>query len=486
MKLMKTSKIALTVMLLGTAAELPAPHNPGEERLQVGVPPRLINDPNVNHLPQRLRQHALKFLTSYNRVVDADANNPFSLYLDGILVFDGIGQVPNPGRHNWIEQAATAGFNPEAEGGDIPDFHQDTHSLYAQANAFYERYGAMINRLADEDNPIAQYLKGLIGLYGVGIEKNEDDAFDSLLASAQSGLYQRSMDFVLRRMKARLGEREAAITKARNLLKNPSADIQEHLSGLTGSHSLDRELMPDFDLRLFRSRLSWLPGFTERHFEVYDQLSVRLDELITTLKKDPITPPKIWGTAGALVLSGVFLGLGINRVVCSIGVECSPHQIPLNATSVLVSNTTSSASRTTCALETDSVIPLLTTFLNAGVIIGFAEYLWNMGSYYPRIHQTAKAAFCCRRTTVPSGWHSDDIKDEVRMTALFLTLNAYRTTNNHIGDVASLVSKKVDAVERLLGEKMPGHHHSLARRVMELAKAKDRRYPEFYDDEVEE
>ena len=109
-------------------------------------------------------------------------------------------------------------------------------------------------------------------------------------------------------------------------------------------------------------------------------------------------------------------------------------------------------------------------------MVGFLKGLGDVGQYSSRISETARAAFCCRRTTVPPIWKLSAIEHEVKMTALFLTLNTYANTNSHTGDIDALVFPRVRAVERLLSNRLT-NHYSLPRWVMEMST--DTSYPEF-------
>jgi hypothetical protein len=291
---------------------------------------RFTDDERVNHLPQRVRQHALDFYQKFNAAckavpgvnagaidlvgephksfvthyapvaggaaVAAVATEPVNplenrlvRFIDWIIAEDGIGTTQTPviarGIKTHMVDLHIAGA-VAVDAGHI-DF-------------FRASFMPTVEEASEGGNPIAQYLRGLLFYHGIGVVANQERGRHLLFLAARSH-YGRAADFL--HDIAYRGVKPDEVIRLRKMLdkKDPAETYLEDFIIRRGRPS------PISDRRLDRLKevLEVLPGNTGKLLGVYSNLARLLEERFLGLHTPTPTIAGIMGNLYTTVVYGV-------------------------------------------------------------------------------------------------------------------------------------------------------------------------------------
>lgn len=273
-----------------------------------------VSDERVNHLPQKLRQHALGFYESFNEACRAvpetdkkavilngkthvsfvdhyapeildrpraaaaastvssarTRKNPLEnrlvRFIDWIIAKDGIGTSQDDSISTKIE-------------GTMVDIHIEYKNKAAtrEIDFFKTHFIPMLDKLSMKNNPIAQCIKGLMIFHGIGEKEDKDYAGDLLLSSTQ-GHYGRAANF-LHIYKDKFGfpkEKSDEVERLQKIL-DKTAPVKQYLEPYITTRD-DLSYISDRKIDRLKEILRVLPGDTSRLLGVYSNLSRLLAE----------------------------------------------------------------------------------------------------------------------------------------------------------------------------------------------------------------
>jgi hypothetical protein len=335
-----------------------------------------------NHLPYDLREHATTFgaklmrvYSSHHTMFDKEKGNPFAIYTFGVFNMDGLGCERNESEGNeLIKIAGIQGFPPEKS--------PEPYTLTTQTQKLCE----LFDEESKAANPVAQFFLALCYQYGIGKTQDQDQAFRFLKASVNTGLYKRSIQYILSGLFEGSLNKDADFKKKCEFYNNFFESPTNSLRLIVEEYST----APDYnflELHRLESLLERLPGKKGNHFLLYEELTRRLEYLLEKARKAPLTRGFIATTMVELSLMAGGFGYIVHRAL---------------------SDPTGSGTSTLIASGIAGSI---------GFVRSFGR-IWQVLS-----HPIYSYLVCCgSRISLPLTWSTEQIHQESRLIALGLTL----------------------------------------------------------------